>query len=591
MADIRTGEAASVFRLSRWLGLNESPDGDTGLKPGEAAVLRNFRITREGHLQIRPGYGEKCTLADGCPVRGMWSGYVKGGFHVLAACAGKVWDIDTAGWTAVSVGDIDDGAAHFFGFDEKVYILTGSQYYRWDGAQALSAVEGYVPVVVTACPPEGGGTALERVNLLTGKRRVRFSPDGKATVFTLPETGIDEVISVEGTDGGYTLDATAGTITLKTAPAEGVNTLTVTYRKGNGNRERLTGMRFSERYNGAADTRVFLYGDGSNRAVYSDLDENGRPNAEYFPEHNEMAVDSANTPIAAMIRHYDRLMVFKTDGAFSVDYKAVTLPDGVVTAGFYTVPVNREIGCQVMGQARLVENSPRTLYNGAVYEWNLSGAGSRDERNARRISDRVESTLSRFQSGACMVFDDEPTQEYYVVCGDEALIHHYGTDTWYYYNDFPALCMERVEGRLYFGTPDGRVMQFSHQYRADDGRKVDAYWESGAMDFGADWRRKDSADIWISMEPESQSRVTVTAQSDRRSDHAHKVAAHNLATLNHVDFGHWSFRTNRKPQVQRIRLKVRKFTFYKLIFSSMSAAAAATILGVDIGVRHTGDVK
>ena len=67
-------------------------------------------------------------------------------------------------------------------------------------------------------------------------------------------------------------------------------------------------MRFSETYNGQTDTRVFLYGDGSNTAIYSGLDYNGKPTAEYFPDLNEIAVDSANTPITSMIKHYDSFL-------------------------------------------------------------------------------------------------------------------------------------------------------------------------------------------------------------------------------------------------------------------------------------------
>jgi hypothetical protein len=68
------------------------------------------------------------------------------------------------------------------------------------------------------------------------------------------------------------------------------------------------------------------------------------------------------------------------------------------------------------------------------------------------------------------------------------------------------------------------------------------------------------------------------------------VAA-GLSTCTNVHFGHWSFRTNRKPQVQRVRLKVNKFTFYKLILSSCSASATATVLGVDVRVRYAGKAK
>ena len=64
-----------------------------------------------------------------------------------------------------------------------------------------------------------------------------------------------------------------------------------------------------------------------------------------------------------------------------------------------------------------------------------------------------------------------------------------------------------------------------------------------------------------------------------------------MATFSRVDFNHWSFRTNRKPQVDRLKLKVKKATFYKLIFKSFSASATATVLETDIQLRYAGNVK
>ncbi|MGN0968427.1 MAG: hypothetical protein ACI4O3_04065, partial [Oscillospiraceae bacterium] len=458
MAQVVTTDSTKIYQLQKWLGLNESPDGDTALKLGEAAVMRNFRVTRESHLQIRPGYAPVCTLAEGSPVRGLWSGYVNGQPHLLAACGGHLWDIDRESWTASDRGEIDDAETFFFGFSQKVYLLTGSEYYCWDGVSPVYFVDGYVPLVTTAAPPEGGGTLLERVNLLNGKRRARYSPDGEAAVFRLPESGIDEILYVDGTDLAWTADPQAGTVTFESAPPKGVNTVTITWRKGLGDRKKVAAMRFAEFYNGSADSRVFLYGDGTHSAVYSDLDENGQPTAEYFPELNCMAVDSANTPITAMIRHYDRLLVFKSDSAYSVQYDALTLDTGAVTAAFYAVPVNREIGCAAPGQARLVQNSPRTLFGRSVYTWALASGAVRDERNAKRISDRVETTLGSFELAECVTFDDEQRQEYYVLYGDRAVIHNYGNDTWYFYDHFPAQRMIGVDGELYFGTPEGVLM-------------------------------------------------------------------------------------------------------------------------------------
>lgn len=589
MASVTTNDGGSIYKLNRWLGLNESPDGDTGLKAGEAALMRNFRITREGHLQVRPGYAAVCSLGTQS-VRGLWRGFVKEQAHLLAACGGHLWDVDTNGGAA-DLGEIQDGETDFFGFEGKVYLLTGSEYYCWDGEQAVAAVEGYVPLVVTAAPPAGGGTLLERVNLLTGKRRARFSPDGAAAKFQLPETDIDEVIGVEGTDIAWTANLQAGTVTFSDTPAEGVNTVTVTWRKGSGQRSQITAMRFAEIYNGATDARVFLYGDGTNQTLYSDLDENGRPTAEYFPDLNCMAVDSANTPITAMIRHYDRLLVCKSDSTYVTRFDTVELSGGTVTAALYTIPVNREIGCAAPGQARLVENSPRTPFGRSVYSWSLAGGASRDERNAKRISHRVENTLSSFDLSRCVSFDDERRQEYYLCCDGQALIHNYGSDTWYYYDHFPVTCMAGVEGEVYFGTQQGQIMHLSRNYRNDALEPIDAYWESGAMDFGQDWRYKYAAELWVTLKPESQARLQVSAQSDRKSDHAVRDAAAGLTTLSNVDFGHWSFRTNRKPKTRKVRLRVKRFNFLKLIFSSCSASATATVLGADLRLRSAGRVR
>lgn len=86
---------------------------------------------------------------------------------------------------------------------------------------------------------------------------------------------------------------------------KGTNTVTVTYRKGEGARKEVCAMRFAELYNGSTDTRVFLYGDGSNRTIYSGIDgDSGQPSAEYFPDLYEARVGESNTPITSLVRHY-----------------------------------------------------------------------------------------------------------------------------------------------------------------------------------------------------------------------------------------------------------------------------------------------
>ena len=70
-----------------------------------------------------------------------------------------------------------------------------------------------------------------------------------------------------------------------------------------------------------------------------------------------------------------------------------------------------------------------------------------------------------------------------------------------------------------------------------------------------------------------------------------KVISRRLSTFLSADFGNWSFVTDRQPQMQRLKLKIKKFTFYQLILKSTANASDATVLGVDIRVRFTGYVK
>ena len=610
MATIKSTSNATVCRIREFLGLNQNQDGDTKLRLGELSEMRNFKITPDRHLQIRPGsktiinlrtawneWGKTHTASTNSPAfSGAWEGMVGGAHHILAAFGGVIWDVSLSAETAVAVGQITQASTSFFGFSQKVYCLNGHEYKAWDGnaGTTFQDVEGYIPVIYTAMQPNGSGTELEGVNRLTGKRRVKYSPDGDATTFQLPETEISEVIGVTGTSATYTSNLAAGTITFASAPAKGINTVEVTYRKGNGSRSEVTGMRFSELFNGSTDTRVFLYGDGSNKTIYTGLDYNGLPSAEYFPDLYEAAIGEANTPITGMIRHYSRMMVFKTNSAWSLQYGTITLDNSLVTSAFYVTPVNRQFGNDAPGQARLLENNPLTLDIGGIYQWQAtssSGAINSSETNAKRVSDRVQQELDSYDLKEVRTFNSKQEHEFWFLYADKALILNYATDSWYIYTDISFKQMLEVEGDVYGFRDNGEIAEMSRAYRNDDNRPINAYAATGSMDFDRDWVKKYSPFLFIAMKPESNARINVTVESNRRGDYPDKLIAYSLATYNHADFNHWAFGTNRKPQTRRVKMKVKKATFYKLIFSSNSITATATILEADIQLRFTGNVK
>lgn len=691
MAKIQTSSDERVFQIKQWLGMNENPDGDTKLKLGEAASMRNFKVTRDGNLQRRPGsdmvkgllqtyslvedeaavvktdehvsgllvmYPDAAAGLDGfvelsgdsvavsyenaeeyagyywryndyntyrlvsciqneagqyvwtmqkvrcvgqeARVAGLWSGYVMEQEYMVAACDGKLWLVhDGTDFCKEEIGDIDtENDVFLYGYSQKLYVMNGKAYMEWDG-ETYQAVEGYRPLVSVAVEPTGGGTLLEQVNKLNGKRRCWISPDGEAVAFTLPENELSSIDYIKDLTTGeilgadtYTADLEAGTVTFSTAPARGTSTIEIAWSIATNFRATVEAMRYAEIFNGANDNRVFLYGDGSNKAFYSGLDYDGNPRADYFPDMNELIIGEANTPITALIRHYSRLIVFKTNSTYSVQYGTITTVEDTTIAAYYATPVNRSIGNAALGQVRLVLNSPYALFGKAIYEWKNNSSYSSnlsvDERQAKRISDRVTATLDGFDLEQCYCFDNNDSQEYFVCFEDMVLVHNYAVDAWYYYDNLRISSMVSFRGELYFGDREGRLNSFSYRNRTDNGEIIRSYWESGSIAFDRDFMRKYSSMLWVGIKPESRGEVTVTVQTDRKSIYTKKIVASSLMTFSEVDFRKWSFNTNRKPHISRLKIKAKKFVFYKLIFSNETINTTTTILAADLRVRFTG---
>ena len=144
MARINSNNSVSILKIKEFLGLNENPDGDTHIKTGELSQMRNFRITRDKHLQIRPGQKTVLNLREAwdawasaqnpAPENtdphffGAWQGAVGGSERIIAAFGGVLFDVDLKTPTARAIGTCTEDDTSFFGFGGKVYLLNGHEY-------------------------------------------------------------------------------------------------------------------------------------------------------------------------------------------------------------------------------------------------------------------------------------------------------------------------------------------------------------------------------------------------------------------------------------------------------------------------------
>lgn len=563
-------------------------------------------LTDGWHLS---GYRVTAEPVTRTPVQGLWSGRAGGRQVLLAACNGTIWnlyDADEAQFTLEFLGEIaTDKGVNFIPFDGMVYIQNGYNYFVYDGVN-ISPVEGYRPRVAISIGPlvngvaiDGGELTGEYVNLLNGLRRVWISPTAASGSFQLPEGEIKAINRVIKTADGSTIAASnysfteAGVVTFTGGLPAAVNSVEIqyeVYRHGDTGhsgipdyRKQVTDMLYAEIYSGTTDTRLFLYGDGSNKALYTGMDEYGQARADYFPDQYEVAVGDSNTPITAMVRHYSTLIAFKTSECWALEHGIVELANNDLTPAVYVTPVNRDKGNIAMGQVRLVENSPVTCSGTELYHW-INGSYyssnlSRDERQAKRISDRVQASIREIDFENCQMWDDNDNQEFYIAYNGMALVWNYVQDAWYRYENFPAVKMCNFQGEMYIGTPDGAVFRLTDRRMTDNGATVEAEWESGAMDFGAGHMRKYSSMLWVGLKPEEGTSVDVCVETDRKNTFRDKIVSSEKAKI------------DGQPFMVRTKIKAKKFVYYRLLLSVRERMLPVTVTNVSFRVRQTGYAK
>lgn len=623
------GSDMKMFTVDKFLGVQESGDGDTELQMGMASKMENFFVTDDWNLKLRPGLVRFSIGENREPgqILDVWAGAV-GGSDLLVVCdfyggTDRIFCVVDKGDGAadysrqdgvLGLTDAENAHVSIFDFGGDIYIMSAGNIAVYENG-VFVAKEPYVPLVIAGAAPAGGGTTMEPINRLSRLRRISYSADGTSTAYVLPPEAVEVTgVSIDGMD--YAASAMGSfsvknqTFTFLQAPVKGVGNVEITYGAdpvaSAKSRMEIIRCRLHESYNGSTDTRMFAAGNGTNMCYYTGPTMNGEATALYFPALNEVKVDISASEITGMKRHYSKLMIFKQDEVFTISYEAVTLADGTTTAGFYLRPMNNEFGNNAIGQVQTVNNYPRSLCKGGVYEWRVTSSYYKDERYAVRVSDNVGRTLQGADLRNAVTCDDGIQKTYYVFLNDSegtVLVNRYDMGkegAWCIYkgNGFRNVRRCVLFGQTVVLFHDTGAFSLAENVHVDavedpagDSEPIPAVWESGNMSFGADFRRKYSSYIYLNLLPMAATNVTVTAETDRRGDYLEKNVKLDVFDWVNVNFRVWCFNTNSRPSIHRVRLKVKKFVYYKLILKIEEPGATGTILGFDQQVRYASMAK
>ena len=479
----------------------------------------------------------------------------------LAVHAGtKLYARPATGTQAELCTDMNEAFSQSFVMNGVLYLLDGQTYRAVRKNSAGTAWEAvkvqdvaYVPTTTISAQPTGGGTSYEAVNLLTPKRINTFIGNGSATQFQVDAKNLDDTEVTAAVNGASvtvsSVNRTTGLITLASAPANanGLANVSITFSKTvTGYADKINQCRFAGLYGGKNDTRAFVAGNPDE----PDCDwQSGLYDPTYFPDTGYTRMGTDASAIVGYLKQYESQLVIKSGGAQeATSYLRSYLMADDGTALYPLKQGAQGAGATAPRSFATLGDLPLFLSAGGVQ--GAFGTAVAEQRTIRSVSDAIVPKLETeagLENACAAVFEGK----YYLAVNghmyiaDSTLTEENGDPAWFYWTEVPAQCLAVLDGRLWFGTADGRLCRFARADEdgayCDDDAAIDAYWRTPTLPL-ADWGRvKTVRDVIPTLMPYSRSGATVQYENENG---ALLALSRNmdLFSFKTLDFSRFSFR-------------------------------------------------
>ena len=233
-------------------------------------------------------------------------------------------------------------------------------------------------------------------------------------------------------------------------------------------------------------------------------------------------------------------------------------------------------------------NNPFTVWKG-VFQWVSTYV--MNEKNAQWISKRVQNDLDAVDLSTAITYDWDDKGVYILCVGSKIWAYNYRVDAWYILSlPHTPTCFIAIDKYLYFGTTDGMIMKFDENVATYDGTTIEANWEMGFTNFGADWLRKFLQRLFISLLPLTTTHVDINYETDISNTSDTLTASYGLSGFDTWDFSTFDFSTNYSPQPFKFKIRAKKIDYFKLKLSN-NGTDSVTVLSITLPVRTGGEVK
>ncbi len=351
-------------------------------------------------------------------VRAVWTGKMNGEDRALFLAGKNLYTHNFSTKHNTKLGSVEsfDTKADFFVYNGLLYLIDGIQIYEVSSGTPKTP-HGYVPLIGKNWRDSKIGEIYEPRNLLNNKGRISYVIGDPATSFLKTDAQISSVdaIYVNGErieESRYGITAMPRTVGVSGLEANDYVEMYFTYAE-NANEEEIARLKSCTNavvFGGAASMRPFLWGADDPTLIISSgyvgktqlLDSQRvypESDALYFPAGYEFKVGTSGSPITAISRNYDRLLIFNDHEVWMADTSVTGIEELPV------LNINSPCGVSSANGATLLGNTLYTISVNGIMEWS-SSYNELNEFHTRCISTPIHDLLPDDVYTNGMIFAD-----------------------------------------------------------------------------------------------------------------------------------------------------------------------------------------
>lgn len=486
-----------------------SPHGKTH------CTIDNFRVLDDGSLQKREGSRLIANLPDS--VRGICS-FVDADTEILLAVAGnKLYRISPSDGqvSGNACFSASEGKIGFFTYQGRLYIMEGTDLWRYEGGTSVTRAYGYTPLYGVNWSPYylQHNPVNQEINYLCPRIRIHYVID---TPLTSAYIGLDicsiNWITVDDRpleENLYDISTDKKNILFHEEILGFYMEVCVTLEREYYQNTNFVTSRSAAIYESFDKSRVFLYGGNDPSSLFishlpspedteRDLLTFSDSCGLYFPKDTSMRFGNSQ-PVTAVGRLYDRMMIFFPSSLWVSE----PMEDAEDKKPSFS-PMCEHMGCPSPQAFFMTGNaSPITVAHGDIYKWHIDPEFIK-ECSWKPISSAIHPLLDKsffMNAEVCyhrcrseLWFRDRSRADSHI------LIYHLDRGVWYRYSGLSLDGMFEFGGGIGF-TSGSHIYLFDESLASDmtaDGeRPITGVYESGLLDFGDLHTDKHLTDILL----------------------------------------------------------------------------------------------